>query len=943
MAKLRLVLALAASLAFGASAQVATDGTLGARVTLTGQNIAIASALGRYVNGNLFHSFQTFNVATGQVVTFLPSQAMLGAPVASSIIGRVTGGTASVIQGTVRSATPGVNLYLVNPGGIVFGQGALVDVNGSFYASSAHYVRSTDGTRFESRGPGISLTFTAPDGFGFESAGAPLAVQGAILRVREGSTLGLVGGGLLVGGIASPTLLQALGGNAVLVATGSPGVVASDTAGTRLEGFGTLGDVLIQRGATVTAVEGAGRTGGGSIFVRGAHVVIDQATLNTRTTFGNGRGIDLGAARDLSIRQSNVLSVTTGAGNAGTIRLSGANVTLEGGVLVDTSCDPGCTTGRGGALVVRAADTFHMNGTATNTYLVSNSFGGGATGEIDIAAPNVILEGLASIQGVPHQGGDGTLVHISGARIVLDDGAQVLVSSRGTGRGGRIVVDSTGSMLIRGTRIDPSQNNLLLPSGLFSNAEASGNAGAIVVSTRTLDILAGGEISSSTGLNSTGAGGNVSVTASEAIRIAGAGRLKPSGIASNAFGTGDAGSIDLKAPTIALSNFGSVQSDNRASVGGGGVVRIEANDLTLAGGSQVSSVAFDRGAAGRIFVSLSGTLAISGEASGILTVGLFRGAGGDIRVDAGRIWMDAGFITATTIGPGDAGGIVLRARESFSLSGRSLIESRTSASGAAGSIDVEAGSIALSGEATISTRSDRGTGNAGRVRLLAHEWLDLAGHAKVTSATTGPGLAGNLDIRSEGSLRMTGGAEITTSGLFSDGGDIRVSANGLAFLQDARVTTEVGSGLGGGGNVTIDVPTLVMQRSVISANAFGGPGGNIQVHAPILFKSPSSAITASSQLGIEGTVSLESPAIDPSGQLIAALPSFLDAGAVLAGRCGARYAGRASSLVIAPRPGDELSAESLRWLAETSVLRRLAGPEAGCPAPPEAREPRRGS
>jgi len=332
-------------------AQIATDGTLGARQAFTGNSIAIPSAIGRYVNGNLFHSFQTFNVATGQTVSFLPTPVTFETPTLNNIIGRVTGGTASLIQGTVRSAAPGVNLYLINPSGIVFGPGALVDVNGSFYASSAHYLRSADGTRFESRGPGISLTFTTPDGFGFDSSSvAPLAVQGAVLRARESATVGLVGGGILVGGVTTNTTLQALGGNAILVAVASPGVVEYGAQGTTLSGFGAMADVLVQRGATINVNEGASRTGGGSVFVRGNNIALDQATVTARSTFADGHQIDMAATRDLTINGSNVIAVTTGAGNAGRIRIAGNNIVVSSGSLVDTSCDPGCTTGNGGHL-----------------------------------------------------------------------------------------------------------------------------------------------------------------------------------------------------------------------------------------------------------------------------------------------------------------------------------------------------------------------------------------------------------------------------------------------------------------------------------------------------------------------------------------------------------------------------------------------------------------
>ena len=53
-------------------------------------------------------------------------------------------------------------------------------------------------------------------------------------------------------------------------------------------------------------------------------------------------------------------------------------------------------------------------------------------------------------------------------------------------------------------------------------------------------------------------------------------------------------------------------------------------------------------------------------------------------------------------------------------------------------------------------------------------------------------------------------------------------------LRDSQITTAVGSGRGAGGNITIDPEFVVLENSQISANAFGGPGGNITIRAGVL-------------------------------------------------------------------------------------------------------------
>ena len=58
--------------------------------------------------------------------------------------------------------------------------------------------------------------------------------------------------------------------------------------------------------------------------------------------------------------------------------------------------------------------------------------------------------------------------------------------------------------------------------------------------------------------------------------------------------------------------------------------------------------------------------------------------------------------------------------------------------------------------------------------------------------------------------------------------------------------------------MTVNAGTIVLLRnSSIDANAFEGSGGNIRITTEGLFPSADSAITASSQLGVDGTVEVE--------------------------------------------------------------------------------------
>src|SRR6516162_3987101 len=143
----------------GAAAQnISIDGSFSRAMTLSavGGNYPIGANLGKQVGSNLFHSFGKFGLSTGESATFS------GPATTQNVIGRVTGGAQSNIDGQIRSTITGANLYLINPSGIVFGQNATVNVSGSFHASTADYLKMSDGAKFQATNPDGSTFSTAP-------------------------------------------------------------------------------------------------------------------------------------------------------------------------------------------------------------------------------------------------------------------------------------------------------------------------------------------------------------------------------------------------------------------------------------------------------------------------------------------------------------------------------------------------------------------------------------------------------------------------------------------------------------------------------------------------------------------------------------------------------------------------------------------------------------
>ena len=106
---------------------------MASQVSCQAPNYAITPDLGQQTGGNLFHSFSTFNLATGEQANFSAGNGI------QNIIARVTGGEVSSINGTINSES--ASLWMINPAGWLFGADAKINVNGAFHVSTADSVR----------------------------------------------------------------------------------------------------------------------------------------------------------------------------------------------------------------------------------------------------------------------------------------------------------------------------------------------------------------------------------------------------------------------------------------------------------------------------------------------------------------------------------------------------------------------------------------------------------------------------------------------------------------------------------------------------------------------------------------------------------------------------------------------------------------------------------
>ncbi|NJL01785.1 MAG: CHAT domain-containing protein [Spirulinaceae cyanobacterium SM2_1_0] len=192
----------------------ASDAT-GTQVNLNGNQFDITGGTLSGDSANLFHSFSQFGLSTAEIANFLVD------PQIQNILGRITGGDPSVINGLLQVTGGSANLYLMNPAGLVFGPGASLNVSGDFFATTATGIGFNNGQWFNAFGPNNFAALNGnPNQFAFDLAQSGSLINAGNLSVNPGQNLTLLGGT-----VANTGQLSAAGGQIIVAAIPGTGRV----------------------------------------------------------------------------------------------------------------------------------------------------------------------------------------------------------------------------------------------------------------------------------------------------------------------------------------------------------------------------------------------------------------------------------------------------------------------------------------------------------------------------------------------------------------------------------------------------------------------------------------------------------------------------------------------------------------------------------------------
>lgn len=604
------------------AAEVVLDGTLGHSGALPGPDFKITEAEGQQWGENLFQSFREFNLQVGESATFS------GPDSVKNVISRVTGGTRSIIEGTLRSTMPNADMYFLNPAGIWFGEKARLDVKGAFHASTADTLRLGSDGQFNAAQPALSLLSVAPpSAFGFlTNTPAAIQVKDSKLSVSEAKTLSLVGGDLnLQGSFAAPAgvKLSAKFGQINLVSVASSGEVIPTSQGLDLS-MGTRGGTLVANKTTIgTAFTGSSQgnndVSSGDIFIRAERLELtDSLVWGSRNEHRAGL-IDI-QAKDLTLQTSSINMTANEADTSGIIRIQADQLRLLTGAKIINRSAVIQGMGDGGLIELNIADTLTMSG---GSEIWNSSLGGRHAGDIRIEARRINLTEGATILSQPFNTGDGgamvfkvtdelnlsngsgiiggvwsqeasdhnaTNIQIETGRLVLDDKSFILNGTFGGRNAGAIKITVgdrltlSNSVIFSGGQTDRTDlekignsgdieitaDNLTLQQGALISCtnEKGGQAGKLEIQVRQLLLKEGASIESAT--NGSGQGGPITIKVADTLTVAGdtdsftAIRSNSSALTE----AGNAGEINIQANTIKITKNGGLSTSAKNAAGG---------------------------------------------------------------------------------------------------------------------------------------------------------------------------------------------------------------------------------------------------------------------------------------------------------------------------------------------------------------------------------------
>lgn len=788
-------------------AQIVPDETLGEESSVvtpvdeSNDNIEGGAARG----GNLFHSFREFNVGGGRGVDFINPAGI------ENILTRVTGGNVSNILG--RLGVRGeANLFLINPNGILFGEGASSDIGGSFLATTAESILFNDNNEFSAVNPNDPplLTINTPIGLQLGNNSGEIINRANLVREER------------FGDEQLP-----------LIFPHSKGEFPREE-----KIVNTLVGLEVERNQNITLVGGNIILDGGGLSALGGKIQLGGlATEGVVTIDSNG---DLEFPQDSlfsDISLINDASIDVQGNGGGDIIITGQNIEVKDGstLFAGIRAFEGSPNAKAGDIVINGIDSVVFDGVrGENTKRGGSNHFTNASNQVGILLEKELETNFEYFINGEGQGGD---IEINTKKLDITNGARINNVTHGEGDTGNIFINATGEVNLKTDRQFARKNNRTIvrsfiinsifftkdvgsgkieintPSLNSSNSsiasivfrgEGGGNTGNIEINTNTLKLIDNGrivnlindrDIKSEDIINL----GDIIINAEQQVFL------------------GESSS-NIKNNFSRIINVFNGKEKISKGDGNTGNIKINTRELILADGSKINNRTEGKGTTGDININ----------------------AKQQVFLDSINKAQSAIFNTINDGGNGNAGDITIRTNQ-LTLTNGSLISENIANGGEGnlGKITIEAKNISLDGKVSqpeedrfspessiYSTVNINAIGNGGKITINT-ENLSLTNKGRLFTSTLGTGNAGNVSIKAE-NIDIKGGNIDSEVGIFENEGEV------------------IGRGSGNGGTVDIDTNDLNLSDGgtiTVSSEAEGNIG-QISIEANSLELSNESKITA---------------------------------------------------------------------------------------------------
>ncbi|OYD88330.1 hypothetical protein CDG77_24330 [Nostoc sp. 'Peltigera membranacea cyanobiont' 213] len=827
----------------------------------------------------------TFGNSSPNLFLINPNGIVFGKNASLDVQGSFVGTTANGLQfgnqGVFSAINPqAVPLLTINPSVLLFNQ---IQVNGGIINQSqtpvainpiGGYLRglqvadgkslllvggniNIDGGGIQAHGGNVELAgLAAPGNVGLNIAGDNLGlvisenVERADVSLSNGAEVNVRGEG--GGNINIQARNVNLAGQSKLKAGIDIGFGTPNSKGGDININATGDTTLIDKGFIANVVQEKAFGQGGDINIMTGTLTLQNAGQINASLYGQGNAgnVNINAQGAVTVAgqkddlNSGISSfVFTGAtGNGGNINIKSSSFALSNHAYLNTDI---LGQGNGGNIQITTGTLKATNGGDIHSII----FGKGNAGNISInALDNIAFDTKSDVSSsVSQEGvGNGGNIYLKTGSLSLTNGSEVSTES-GQGNAGNITVEASDNVKLDGVFIDAGKFDLNNKnydsfSGLKGNLNIGGvgKAGNIQVTTGSLSVTNGAEISSFTA--GVGNAGNITINARDNVTLSGfGGRMK--------YGS-------------TLSTFGIENA-----IGNGGDIRITASNLLLKDGGQLNASNGGQGNGGNIFLDVGNTITFDGIGgdglSSRATMEAYNGNAGNIQIETGSLFFTNGGAISSSHdgGKGNGGNISINARDTVNFDGvvkgvtlsiGKIIDAKSglfsllaSGEGKGGDIEITTGSLSVTNGATIAGNSG-GQGNGGNITINARDTVTLDGgkNSLITSigsptVSSSTGNAGNIRINARELFIKNGGELAAFSSGQGDSGNIFIDTRDAVIIDGTTgnkptgVFSDLFAGVGKGGDIQITTNSLTLSNGgQLAASSFGkGNAGDIIVNA----------------------------------------------------------------------------------------------------------------